>query len=222
MIKKKIVLLLSILTLIIFLNFPKYAYAQIPKYPDNVIKLELVSYNFSNENYYTYEYIVNYRLKDYYPQSVTHNDYFLFTNLYLSFKNPLDRGQNSYQLISYHKSSIDNYTTFQFRFTILKTYINDNYDSPYYIAPLIEQLNIYFKDEKTYQQGYNDGYNQGYLEGSENPNNYNFVDFISSIFSGIGTIFNINLLPGISIGAIVAVPIVFGVIDFILGKRGGK
>lgn len=87
-----------------------------------------------------------------------------------------------------------------------------------------------------YNNGVTDGYNQGYYEGQMDGYDYgyqagynagineqladkDFTNLLKSVFIAIGTFLSINLLPGISIGAIIAVPIVFGIIAFILGRR---
>ena len=99
-----------------------------------------------------------------------------------------------------------------------------------------------------YDEGYEEGYNQGYEEGceegdwygyhegysigyekgdadgynrgiSENMESGGFGFVLKQVFVSIGAFLGIQLLPGISIGAIIAVPIVFGIISFILGRR---
>lgn len=71
-----------------------------------------------------------------------------------------------------------------------------------------------------YEQGYNAGYQIGYNTGiNEQLANKDFAYLLRSAFVAIGAFLGINLLPGISIGAIIAVPIVFGIIAFVLGKR---
>ena len=78
------------------------------------------------------------------------------------------------------------------------------------------------EDGKTigYNQGYDEGYNEGYNKGlNEQAEEQGFTVLLKSVFVAIGTFLGINLLPGISIGAIIAVPIVFGIIAFIIGKR---
>lgn len=80
--------------------------------------------------------------------------------------------------------------------------------------------------------GYNQGYDEGFLNGYDEGYNYgynvgvneqledkDFTHLLKSVFIGIGSFLGINLLPGISIGAIIAVPIIFGIIAFILGRR---
>lgn len=70
--------------------------------------------------------------------------------------------------------------------------------------------------------GFNEGKQKGLLEGAAAANDFSFMGLVSQVFVGLGSLLAINLLPGISIGAIISVPIVFGIIWFIIGKRGGK
>lgn len=71
-----------------------------------------------------------------------------------------------------------------------------------------------------YQEGYDNGYQNGYNKGlSEQLDDKDFTVLLKSAFLAIGTFLGINLIPGISIGAIIAVPIVFGIISFILGRK---
>ena len=67
--------------------------------------------------------------------------------------------------------------------------------------------------------GYNDGYAVGYSDGLSETTDKNFGRLLGGVFAGIGAFLGINLLPGISIGAIIAVPIIFGIIAFILGRK---
>src|SRR5690606_10298168 len=67
-----------------------------------------------------------------------------------------------------------------------------------------------------YDMGYDDGYNKGI---SENMETGGFGMVLKQVFVSVGAFLGINLLPGVSIGAIIAVPIVFGIISFILGRR---
>lgn len=118
---------------------------------------------------------------------------------------------------------------------------NDGYNKGY-----LDGIEAGYRDgeEKGYNEGFDDGYNQGYVGGEEAGYNrgheegynkgynvgYNtgineqladkdFTNLLKSAFIAIGTFLGINLLPGVSIGAIIAVPIVFGIIAFILGRR---
>ena len=70
--------------------------------------------------------------------------------------------------------------------------------------------------------GYDDGYDIGFNDGVASHNDYSFIGLLSQVFIGLGSFLAIELLPHITIGAIVSVPLVFGIISFIIGKRGGK
>lgn len=73
-----------------------------------------------------------------------------------------------------------------------------------------------------YQDGYDYGFDIGFDNGIEATSDYSFAGLLGQVFIGLGSLLAINLLPGISLGAIIAVPVVFGIIAFIIGKRGGK
>lgn len=67
--------------------------------------------------------------------------------------------------------------------------------------------------------GYNNGYNIGYNVGLNETDATGFVGLLTAVFSGVSSLLSVELLPGIYIGAVMAVPLVFGIIYFILGKR---
>lgn len=71
-----------------------------------------------------------------------------------------------------------------------------------------------------YDIGYDNGYDNGYNKGiSENIENGGFGLMLKQVFTSVGSFLEIELLPGIPFGAIIAVPIIFGIIAFILGRR---
>lgn len=99
----------------------------------------------------------------------------------------------------------------------------------------------------TYEAGVNNGYKHGYEKGKSdygykqtNGNYLNAIQYgniryeegikvgsqtgffglLSTAFAGVGSILSIELLPNISIGALILIPIVFGLILFVLGKKG--
>lgn len=72
-----------------------------------------------------------------------------------------------------------------------------------------------------YEEGYDIGFDSGYQQGLLNNPNNDFGTLISTILLGVGTVLGIELLPNITIGAIIAVPIVFGIIAFVLGRKKG-
>lgn len=65
-------------------------------------------------------------------------------------------------------------------------------------------------------------YKQGWNAGVATNSDFSFTGLLAQIFMGLGSLLAIELLPNITIGAVIAVPIVFGIIAFIIGKRGGK
>ncbi|MEM1974264.1 MAG: hypothetical protein QXN68_05700 [Thermoplasmata archaeon] len=67
--------------------------------------------------------------------------------------------------------------------------------------------------------GYIDGYNEGKHDGLNEQDAYGFGTFLGSLFIGVGSILGIELFQGITIGAIFLVPLVFGIIYFILGRK---
>lgn len=90
---------------------------------------------------------------------------------------------------------------------------DDGYDDGYEDG---KEYGINFGREHWYDVGYQAGYNAGINEQLADKD---FSNLLRSVFVAIGTFLGINLLPGISIGAIIAVPIVFGIISFILGRK---
>lgn len=73
-----------------------------------------------------------------------------------------------------------------------------------------------------YDETYSYPYNTGYNAGVASKDDYSFTGLLFQVFNGMGAILTIELLPNITIGALVAVPVVFGIIYFILGKRSGE
>lgn len=63
--------------------------------------------------------------------------------------------------------------------------------------------------------------NYMYNQGLNETDATGFVGLLSAVFGGLGDLMAIEILPGIYIGAIIAIPLVFGIIFFILGKRKG-
>lgn len=83
--------------------------------------------------------------------------------------------------------------------------------------------------QEAYQEGYNYGYdvglnrgeqigyNRGYNAGMQGENAISsFINILTSIFTGIGAIFSIELFPHITIGLFLLVPLFFGVLGLIL------
>jgi hypothetical protein len=60
--------------------------------------------------------------------------------------------------------------------------------------------------EDSYNFGYNEGYKVGVTDGSKN---FGIWDLFSNAFGSIGNVLNIQLFPGVTLGLILSVPIVF-------------
>lgn len=93
---------------------------------------------------------------------------------------------------------------------------------------------------KGYEQGFEEGllssenpefdvrYDMGYEQGLADGQAMTLDDalsiraILSTTFGGISDLLGITLLPNITIGAIIAVPLVFGLIAFIIGVAKGK
>jgi hypothetical protein len=73
--------------------------------------------------------------------------------------------------------------------------------------------------------GYNEGYEIGYGDGFEAnvAGNEGLFDMMASLFGGVGAVFNIYVLPSITLGMLVFVPIIFALLMFIIKiLRGGS
>ncbi|MEM0174153.1 MAG: Yae1 family protein [Sulfolobaceae archaeon] len=75
-------------------------------------------------------------------------------------------------------------------------------------------------DPETYQRGYNDGYNDGYNTGF-NDGTFAELDifaYLQALFGeqGLGRLLKIELLPGVSLGAVIMIPLMFFIVSFIL------
>ena len=68
--------------------------------------------------------------------------------------------------------------------------------------------------------GYATGYNLGVLEVMDES--LNIGTFIQIAADGVGGLLAVELLPNISLGMIVAVPLIFGLIAFVVGVSSGR
>lgn len=86
---------------------------------------------------------------------------------------------------------------------------NVYYEGEYYDNP-------FFYEIITSTDDYHNAYSQGYSDAmAENPES---VGFFGTLFSSIGSFLSIEILPNISFGLILAVPLIFGIISFLIGK----
>ena len=84
-------------------------------------------------------------------------------------------------------------------------------------------LSLYsYKDG--YRQGNSSGYNKGYNKGiSEQNATLGTMEYIGAAFTGIGSILQIELLPGIPFSLFILLPLMFGLIAFVVKlSKGGS
>ena len=86
----------------------------------------------------------------------------------------------------------------------------------------ITQLNNYicFKDDNNFSQvsydsGFTDGYNVGRNESVDQS--LWIYSFTRSVFNGFAQVLNVDILPNIKLGYLIAIPLVLSVLRFILG-----
>ena len=99
----------------------------------------------------------------------------------------------------------------------LETHINGNTE-----YGQITQLNNYicFKDDSNFSQvsydsGFTDGYNVGKNESVDQS--LWIYSFTRSVFNGFAQVLNVDILPNIKLGYLIAIPRVLSVLRFILG-----
>ena len=63
--------------------------------------------------------------------------------------------------------------------------------------------------------GYNSGYNAGFLDGQQN--NFGIEGFFRSVFNVIDNVGQIELFPNIKLWYIILIPLIFGVLSFVIG-----
>lgn len=86
---------------------------------------------------------------------------------------------------------------------------NVYYEGEYYDNPFFYEI-ITSTDE------YHNAYSKGKADAmAENPDQ---VGFFGTLFGSIGSFLSIEILPNISFGLILAVPLIFGIISFLIGK----
>lgn len=161
--------------------------------------------NRSNKShYYDYQYVFNVDYAYYEPEesitSLNNNNWYSFDlkNLFNSMVNELE------DYFTLHLATLD-------------THIQQA-DRPYYIT----QLNNYicFKNDSnfsyvSYDSGFIDGYNVGANEAVDKS--LWIYSFIRSVFNGFAQVLNVEILPNIKLGYLIAIPLVLSVLRFILG-----
>ena len=161
--------------------------------------------NRSNKShYYDYQYVINVDYAYYEPEetitSLNNDIWYTFDlkNLFNSMVNELE-------------------DYFTLRLATLDTHVQPA-DRPYYIT----QLNNYicFKNDSnfsyvSYDSGFVDGYNVGVNESVDKS--LWIYSFIRSVFNGFAQVLNVEILPNIKLGYLIAIPLVLSVLRFILG-----
>lgn len=108
---------------------------------------------------------------------------------------------NDISTVSYFNNYIDGVNT-----TAIDTYGGDKYTNGYTTG--------YYQGRNA---GYSQGYQEGYIAGQEGQTAFSKVwNFLSGIFGTMGSIFAIQLFPGVPIGIFLLVPLFFSVVGFIL------
>ena len=68
-----------------------------------------------------------------------------------------------------------------------------------------------------YDNGYEDGYNVGYSDGESGENAVSpALNILSAVFSAVGAIFSIELVPHVPLGVFILVPLFFAVVGLVL------
>lgn len=106
---------------------------------------------------------------------------------------------------------------FRLNLATLDTHIQPA-DRPYYITQLNNYIcfknNVNFS-EVSYDSGFVDGYNVGVNENVDKS--LWIYSFIRSVFNGFAQVLNVEILPNIKLGYLIAIPLVLSVLRFILG-----
>ena len=86
----------------------------------------------------------------------------------------------------------------------------------------IMQLNNYicFKNDNNFSQvSYDTGFQEGYDKGTDQAADESLwiYSFIRSVFNGFAQVLNVEILPNIKLGYLIAIPLVLSILRFILG-----
>lgn len=217
--------------------------AQEPINPENRIDIfyfkdfALESYTTPNDYYFDFQ-----DLTDYYDYFIIH----LGSIQFIDIERPAYQTIQT-NVRTHHGWYTTNRSTMFWKIYFDTSFMSDNYyilaTTYEYIRYMPSNMESFFDDgyNKGYDIGYNkamfdifyngfsvdSGYNQtesrpykaGFNVGVETNTDFSFTSLLAQIFTGVGSFLAIELLPNITIGAIIAIPIVFGVIMFIIGRR---
>ncbi len=203
--KKYLLLFTSLIFSLSFFNFKTYA--AVEDYPNILIKLDYSNTQYYQENANTYEYLVNYTIDNVFnPYLIGDNDYYLISNLNVFFRKGINRNTYSYEVVNIYNTP-DN-TSFQFHITLLKSYVNENYSSPYNIVSsdfFMHNTGIYIThiiDEESpdYKAGHDKGYDEGYDKGKEDVLKEPPMSFVNNLHVWLVPAIIIVVIAGIFVG----------------------
>ena len=164
----------------------------------------IVLNNRHGSHYYDYRYVFNVDYAYYEPEEAISS---LNNDTWYSFdlKN------------LFNSSVVETEEYFRLNLATLDTHIQPA-DRPYYITQLNNYIcfknNVNFS-EVSYDSGFVDGYNVGV---NENVDKSMWIySFIRSVFNGFAQVLNVEILPNIKLGYLIAIPLVLSVLRFILG-----
>lgn len=98
--------------------------------------------------------------------------------------------------------------------------IQDAYDNGFKDAQ-----NLYTDDYwHAYNNGYDDGLDDGYLEGYNDGTNLgtDVRPMFQTLITFIGSVFGLTIFPGVTIGTLASIPIMFGLFKWFMKIFGGK
>ena len=186
----------------------------IPK--GSIVTLNFDSYAMQSGSSLAVVYADNY--EDYITNIPTTTSYYAPFN----YSFVVDRDISSLYLIA------DNYTTGTIA-TIKSASVSVQFADDYYFD-LTKQYDLGYKDAETYYtdgyghtQIYMDGYDFGYSKGISEGTFESGTTFLSTMFSGVGSFFAIQIFPNVTLGTFVLIPLLLGLIFFIVKlSRGGS
>lgn len=182
-------------------------------------------FNLYDQNYKKDFETIDYEYIDY-PLVPSGQGYYKVTIQYLDVINDRKVTKKISQTLIYNNAFADN--------SILV-----NTTSPYYIWKIDELATAYnngYKDGyqdgyddgilNSYDLGYNNGKELGYQQGFEEGQIQSFdgYSWMRGLFgaNGLGGLFKIELLPGLTIGALVMIPLILTLVPFIIGLFKGE
>ena len=159
----------------------------------------------SKSHYYDYYYVFNV-------------DYAFYSDSGETIQSMNNSNWYSFNLKNLYNSNVNlDQEYFRVNLATLKTHYNNDltYGS-------LTQLNNYicFKNDSkfsqvSYDSGYIDGYNVGKNEAVDQS--LWIYSFTRSVFNGFAQVLNVDILPNIKLGYLIAIPLVLSVLRFILG-----